>query len=140
MKQKIILDTGSLVASIDKSDRFHNWAKETWKTIPIPLFTCEAVIYEAVFLLRKTYGGQDAVMSLLDAGVIQISFRLSDEIKTVRDLMKRDQNVPISLADACLVRMSELIARSCVLTLNSDFRVDRRNKNETNSSTPCWNN
>ncbi|MEH2312057.1 MAG: hypothetical protein V7K35_11795 [Nostoc sp.] len=69
-------------------------------------------------------------MSLLDTGIIQISFRLSDEIGTVRELLKRYQNVPMSLADACLVRMSELINGSSVLTLDSDFRVYRKNKNE----------
>nr|WP_292862780.1 hypothetical protein [Nostoc sp. LPT] len=69
-------------------------------------------------------------MSLLDTGIIQISFRLSDEIGTVRELLKQYQNVPMSLADACLVRMSELINGSSVLTLDSDFRVYRKNKNE----------
>ncbi|WP_375467447.1 hypothetical protein [uncultured Nostoc sp.] len=69
-------------------------------------------------------------MSLLDTGIIQIPFRLSDEIGTVRELLKQYQNVPMSLADACLVRMSELISGSCVLTLDSDFRVYRKNKNE----------
>ncbi|MEH2323498.1 MAG: hypothetical protein V7K32_07990 [Nostoc sp.] len=69
-------------------------------------------------------------MSLLDSGLIQISFRLSDEIATVRELLKRYQNVPMCLADACLVRMSELIVGSCVLTLDSDFQVYRKNKNE----------
>ncbi|MFN6487461.1 MULTISPECIES: hypothetical protein [unclassified Nostoc] len=69
-------------------------------------------------------------MSLLDTGLIQIPFRLSDEIGTVRELLKRYQNVPMSLADACLVRMSELINGSSVLTLDSDFRVYRKNKNE----------
>lgn len=81
-------------------------------------------------MLRDFYGGEDAVMSLLDTDLIQISFRLSDEIRTVRELMKRYLNVPMSLADACLVRMSELINGSSVLTLDSDFRVYRKNKNE----------
>jgi predicted nucleic acid-binding protein len=130
MKQNIILDTSPLVAFIDKSDRFHNWAVETWKTIAIPLFTCEAVISEACFLLQRTYGGQDAVMSLLNTGALHLPFRLSDEIERIRELMNRYQNVPMSLADGCLVRMSELIKGSCVLTLDSDFRVYRKNRNE----------
>jgi predicted nucleic acid-binding protein len=63
----VILDASPLVALIDKSDRFHHWTTETWKTIAIPLFTCEAVISETGFLLRRTYGGQDAVINLLKA-------------------------------------------------------------------------
>ena len=130
MKQNIIIDTGPLVALINHREQYHSWATKEVANLAYPFFTCEAVISEACFLLRDFYGGEDTVMSLLDTGLIQISFRLSDEIGTVRELLKRYQNVPMSLADACLVRMSELIRRSCVLTVDSDFRVYRKNKNE----------
>ncbi|MEA5551727.1 PIN domain-containing protein [Anabaena cylindrica UHCC 0172] len=130
MKSKIILDTSPLVAFIDKSDHFHNWAVETWKTLPVPLLTCESVISETCFLLQRTYGGKNAVMSLLDAGIISIAFHLKQEIPIIRGLMKRYENVPMSLADACLVRMSELILGSSVLTIDSDFRIYRKNQNE----------
>ncbi|MEH2072401.1 MAG: PIN domain-containing protein [Nostoc sp.] len=130
MRKKVLLDTGPLVAFINNRENSHDWAVNQWKNIQPPLLTCEAVIIEACFILRDFYGGQDAVMSLLDTGIIQISFRLSDEIGTVRELLKRYQNVPMSLADACLVRMSELINGSSVLTLDSDFRIYRKNKNE----------
>ncbi|MFB2897843.1 type II toxin-antitoxin system VapC family toxin [Aerosakkonemataceae cyanobacterium BLCC-F50] len=130
MKAKVILDTSPLVAFIDRGDNFHNWAIKTWKNLAVPLLTCEAVISESCFLLQRIHGGQDVVMSMLEAGVIKIPLRLDDEIATIRDLMKRYQDVPMSLADACLVRMSELITGSCVLTLDSDFLVYRKNKNQ----------
>lgn len=130
MKQNIIIDTGPLVALINNREQYHSWSIQEVANLAYPFFTCEAVISEACFILRDFYGGEDAVMSLLNTGLIQISFRLSDEIGTVRELMKRDQNVPMSLADACLVRMSEFINGSSVLTLDSDFRVYRKNKNE----------
>jgi len=115
------------MALIDKSDRFHHWTTEIWKTIAIPLFTCEAVISETCFLLRRTYGGQDAVINLLKAGVIQISFSLSEDLEAVGNLMEKYKSVPMSFADACLVRMSESIAGSTVLTLDRDFRIYRKN-------------
>ena len=130
MKHKIILDTSPLVAFVNKRENFHQWALNQWKMIHPPLLTCEAVITETCFLLQDVYGGEDAVLGLVSSDNIQIPFQISDEIGTVRELMKRYQNVPMSLADACLVRMSELIAGSCVLTLDSDFRIYRRNKNE----------
>jgi predicted nucleic acid-binding protein len=130
MKSKVILDTSPLVAFIDQGDNFHNWAIKTWKNLAVPLLTCEAVISESCFLLQRIHGGQEVVMSMLEAGVIKIPLRLDDEIATIRDLMKRYQDVPMSLADACLVRMSELITGSCVLTLDSDFLVYRKNKNQ----------
>ena len=61
---------------------------------------------------------------------LQIDFSLNEEINTIRELMKRYQNVPMSLADGCLVRMSELIPGSYILTIDSDFRIYRKNKNE----------
>ncbi|MEH2240490.1 type II toxin-antitoxin system VapC family toxin [Nostoc sp.] len=130
MRKKVLLDTGPLVAFINNRENSHDWAVNEWKKIEPPFLTCEVVINEACFLLRDFYGGQDTVMSLLDTGLIQIPFNLSDEIRTVRELLKRYENVPMSLADACLVRMSELISGSCLLTLDSDFRVYRKNKNE----------
>ncbi|MGH2412568.1 MAG: type II toxin-antitoxin system VapC family toxin [Microcystaceae cyanobacterium] len=130
MKQKVILDTSPLVAFIDRGDRFHNWTLEVWQTIAIPLLTCEAVISEGCFLLRKTFGGQEAIISLLRAGVLQIPFHISDEIAAIEELMKRYQSVPMSLADACLVRMVELSPVSEILTLDSDFRVYRKHRNQ----------
>jgi predicted nucleic acid-binding protein len=109
---------------------YHSWANKEVANLAYPFFTCEAVISETCFLLRDFYGGEDTIMSLLDTGLIQISFRLSDEIRTVRELLNRYQNVPMFLTDACLVRISELISGSSVLTLDSDFRVYRKNKNE----------
>ena len=130
MKSKVILDTSPLVALIDKGDRFHKWSTEIWKTISLPLLTCESVISEACFLLQKTYGGQEAVISLVKAGVIQISFVLSEEAEAVGNLMQKYQSIPMSFADACLVRMNELILGSSLLTLDSDFRIYRKNKTE----------
>ncbi len=112
----ILLDTGVLIAFINKRERLHLWATEQWKMVAPPFFTCEAVITEACFLLQDVYEGEDAVMAY--------------ESETVRALMRQYQNVPMSLADACLVRMSELIKGSCILTLDSDFRVYRKHKNE----------
>ena len=130
MKKSILLDTGGLVAFINKREKQHPWTVEQWKKVIPPLLTCEAVITEACFLLQDIYEGEDAVMALLDRQIIQIPFQISNESPNIRLLMKQYQNVPMSLADACLVRMSELIESSCVLTFDSDFRVYRRHKNE----------
>lgn len=130
MKPLIILDTSPLVALIDKSDHFHGWSVQIWKTLVPPLFTCEAVISEACFLLHRTYEGEEAVIALLKSGVIKIPFHLTEEIEAIGNLMQRYQNIPMSLADACLVRMSELIPGSCILTLDSDFRIYRKNQQE----------
>ena len=119
----IIIDTGVIVAYLSKSDKFHQWAKVELSKINPPLLTCEAVVVESCFLLKSTYGVVDLIFSLLRTKQITIPFSLTNEMAEVEVLMKRYENVPMSLADACLVRMSELIPGSVILTLDSDFRI-----------------
>jgi predicted nucleic acid-binding protein len=99
--------------------------------ISAPLLTCEAVITETCFLLRKVYQGEDAILKLLNSQKLQIPFQLNQERATIRELMQRYQSVPMSLADACLVRMSELYPNSTILTLDSDFQIYRQHKSQT---------
>lgn len=99
-------------------------------TIEPPIFTCDPVISEACFLLQDIDGGQDAVLELLARGVVQSDFSVATEVKPLRALMQKFRDVPMSLADACLVRMSELERDSLVLTLDSDFRIYRRNRGQ----------
>lgn len=130
MSRAILLDTGPLVAYVNRRENRHAWSVDVWQTISKPLFTCEAVITEACFLLRDVYNGEDAVMGLMNDGLIEIPFKLNDEVAEIRELIKRYQSVPMSLADGCLVRMSELIKDSLILTLDSDFRIYRKNQKE----------
>lgn len=127
---RVVVDTGPLVALLNRRDRHHVWVREVLDTVEPPVFTCEAVISEACFLLGKVGDGQDAVLELLSEDVLRIDFRMESELDALRALMKKFANVPMSLADACLVRMTELDSRSHVLTLDGDFRVYRRNRRQ----------
>ncbi len=130
MKQKVIVDTGVLVAYLNRREKFHEWTKEQLKDIAPPLITCEAVIAETCFLLSKTNEGVIKLLKFLETGYVVIAFRLENEIKTVKELMTRYANVPMSLADACLVRMSELSLNSEVMTIDGDFRIYRKNRRQ----------
>lgn len=131
MRQQVLLDTGPLVALVNRRDRFHQWVKTEWKQIEPPLLTCEAVITETCFLLQSIYGGHKGVMALIERGVIQIPFRLEKEVNRVGELLHRYQSVPMSLADACLVQMAEQYASSYLLTIDSDFNIYRKDRNQT---------
>lgn len=127
MLKVVIIDSGPLVAFFNRTDRFHQWAKEKWEGIAPPLLTCEAVLAETCFLLRHLPGGSRAVLELVNRGVIQTPFQLEDEVQSIMSLMSRYSDVPMSLADACLVRMAEQHAQSRVLTLDGDFLIYRKN-------------
>ena len=122
----ILLDTGPLVAALARDDRAHAWAKEQFETLAGPFLTCEAVITEACHLLRTAERDSSAVLRLLEAGALRLGMDLAKEASAVRKLLERYRSVPAALADACLVRMSELYDSCAVLTLDSDFHIYRR--------------
>ena len=125
---KIILDTGPLVAYINKNDRYHDWIMAQFATMKPPLFTCEAVLSESCFLLRNYSNGASSVLDLLKRELFTISFRLKDECSIVKALLNKYKNVPMSLTDGCLVRMAEQISDSVIFTLDSDFKIYRKNR------------
>jgi uncharacterized protein len=126
MRQQYLLDTGPLVAVLNQADAYYAWAAEQWSCLRPPLLTCEAVISEACFMLRGREHGSRAVIETLKRGVVQIGFRLTEHAIRVDQLMHKYAQLPMSLADACLVCMAELYPESTVFTIDNDFRVYRK--------------
>jgi predicted nucleic acid-binding protein len=127
VKQGVLVDTGPLVAFLNRRDRFHDWTAAQWNQIAAPMLTCEAVVSETCFLLSEIKSGSNRVMQLIQRKILKISFHLEEHIDPVNKLLIKYQSVPMSLADACLVRMSELHSNSSVFTLDSDFNLYRKN-------------
>ena len=71
------------------------------------------------------------MLEALQSNQILLTFSLQENLTAVKNLVRHYQNVPMSLADACLVRMSELYPDSSILTLDSDFTIYRKNRNQT---------
>jgi predicted nucleic acid-binding protein len=128
--RRAILDTGPLLALIDARDQHHAWAKSQFAKIAPPLLTCEAVLTEACHLAKRVDGGTHAVLDLFRRDVARVEFSLAGQFAEVSALVERWADVPMSLADACLVRMSELHAESLVFTLDSGFGIYRRFKRQ----------
>lgn len=130
MKHQVILDTGPLVALLNRGDRHHQWARDQWGQITPPLFTCEAVLAEACFLVRRFRDGQTAVLELVQRGILDLSFRLTEEAEPIFQLLTKYRDVPISLADACMVRMAEQHPKGVVFTLDNDFSIYRMKRRQ----------
>jgi predicted nucleic acid-binding protein len=126
--KRVIIDTGPIVAFLNKSDKYHEWAIIQFSQLIPPFFTCESVISETCFLLRHTENGHQSVFKLLERGLIQIPFILETEINLILKLIEKYKNIPMSLADACLVRMCEQISESTICSLDSDFKIYRKAK------------
>jgi predicted nucleic acid-binding protein len=119
-----IADTGPIVASLNPRDPYHEWAVRALRTIDQPLLTCESAVAEMCYIIGARLASK--VIGLLGNDVLEIGFSLEAEKSSVHQLMKKYSDQPMSLADACLVRMSELHPDHRVFTLDSDFRVYRR--------------
>ncbi len=130
MKARVVLlDTGPLVSFLAEGLVHHAWAVEQWKQLRPPMLTCEPVLTEAAFLLKREGRDTDVLFALLERGIIRIGLAVKDQQADLRALMRRYRNRPMSLADACLVRLSEMHGASEVLTLDGDFRIYRRHGN-----------
>lgn len=126
MRGGVLVDTGPLVASINRRDRFHEWAKAQLGRMEPPVFTCEPVLAEACFLLSRLPGGSRAVIEFVARRILEIPFRVEAHARSLASLLEKYADVPMSLADACLVRMSELREDCVVWTLDKHFRLYRR--------------
>jgi predicted nucleic acid-binding protein len=128
--QRTVVDTGPLVALLSRADRYQHWAREEFERLTPPVFTCEAVLSEAQFLVHERGGNPLAVLEMVQRGILGVVFELKDEVERLLELQRTYADVPMSLADACLVRMMELHDRSRLMTTDSDFRIFRRNRRQ----------
>jgi len=124
----ILADAGPLVAYLDRSDRHHAWARDVMNTLMAPLLTCDAVLAEACFLLQRGKIPVRLLLQMLERGVLLSRFASGPETRALRTLLDRYANVPMSFADACLVRQSEILSRPTVWTTDSDFTIYRRHR------------
>jgi predicted nucleic acid-binding protein len=124
--ESVLVDAGPLVAWLNRADAYHAWAHDHFARLRPPLLTCEPVLTEATFLLDSAGLDASAIPELITRSVLQVALSLEDEAAPIATLMRRYRSVPMSLADACLVRLSELRRQSTVFTLDSDFRIYRR--------------
>ncbi len=94
MKQKrVIVDTGPLVAFLNKKDSYHEWAKIQFSLISPPFISCESVISEAYFLLQGFSNGARNVLELLERELIILPFDLEAESNSIKILLGKDQIV-----------------------------------------------
>jgi len=132
MARSALVDAGFLVALLSRRDRHHRWAAAQAPRLAPPWGTCDAVLSEAFHLLGRR--GGPGLAALLRRCAVLAGFDLGDELEPVLKLMEKYADVPMSLADACLVRMTETLADPVILTTDADFRIYRRHSRQV---VPC---
>jgi predicted nucleic acid-binding protein len=127
MAKTVVIDSGAIVAALRRRDQHHAWARAHFEAETEPFISCEAVISESFFLLERARGGKEALCGLLERSIVAVDFSFTDQLAETLRLLRRYHDTPMSLADACLVRMAEQIEDAVVFTTESDFRTYRKN-------------
>jgi uncharacterized protein len=127
----ILLDSGPLVALLSRNDANHDRARRIFAACAPPFRSCEAVIAEACFLMRKVHpAGPADVVALGARGLYSIAVPAHEHWRNVEALLRKYSNRPISFADACLIRCAEIHEEPRILTFDSDFSVYRWARNK----------
>lgn len=127
MSNGVLVDTGPLVAFLREAEADHEWAAEKFAELPVPFLTCEPVLAETFFLVSRQPDGPRRFFELLGSGLLEVEFSVIAERDALWKLMHKYRDLPMSLADACLVRLAELNPGASVFTLDNHFRVYRKN-------------
>ena len=132
MAASVLADAGFVVALLSRRDGHHRWAVAQSSNLQPPWSTCEAALSEAFHLLGAR--GAPALRALLRRGSLRVAFGLAEQMEPVLRLMQKYADIPMSLADACLIRMTEALSDSVILTTDADFRIYRRHSRQV---VPC---
>lgn len=125
MRGSVLVDSGPMVAYLDKSDHYHDWAVERFGGVPAPLIVPEAVISETCFLLAEVPQAVAKVGDYLRRGVLVLAPIGGGAQARIFALMEKYRQVPMSYADACLLWLAETHSGSRVFTVDSDFSIYR---------------
>jgi predicted nucleic acid-binding protein len=121
-----LVDTGPLVAAFrrpEDRDPFTPWAARLLRSLPYPLFTCDAVLTETAHFLRSPA----RLIEAINRGLLVSRFDTQTAAPRLAELIKRYADHPLDFADACLVCLSEQTRDSKIVTVDrADFTTYRR--------------
>ncbi len=127
MARTVLIDSGVIVAVLRRRDQHHAWARSHFEALSEACLTCEAVLSESFFLLDRAKEGKQRLAAMLERGIIVTDFSFAAHRQETLRLLRRYDDMPMSFADACLVRMAELYVDSVIFTTDNDFRIYRKN-------------
>jgi predicted nucleic acid-binding protein len=131
-----LIDTGPLVAVLDRDDPDHIRCAQAFRQVRPPLVTTWPVITEATYLLAFSRRAQDGLWEIIQRGTMAIAPLATEDVPRIRTLMEKYRDVPMDLADASIVRVAERDGIMDVFTLDRDFIIYRLGRGRTMSIRP----
>lgn len=126
MANRVVVDTGPLVAIVRTREKAHKKCTATLETLLAPLLTCWPVLTEAAWLLRKEAGGMKAIGGLIGSGLVKIVELDESALAWIIAYIDRYASAGAQMADAALMYLAEREGIDTVFTLDRrDFSVYR---------------
>ena len=120
MKPQGLIDTGALLALLDRDDKWHPACVEAFSRARLPLATSAAVLAELFHLLGHGKRNQAAAWRLLRSGAITVMPIHGDDLPDLQALMERYADRPMDFADATLVLLARRLSVADILTVDHD--------------------
>jgi predicted nucleic acid-binding protein len=126
MRGNSLIDTGAILALLNRSDRWHKACAEAFRQLRLPLLTSEAVLTELFHLLGDGRAEMEAAWSLVQSGALVLATIEDSELRHIHALMSRYWDRPMDFADATLVYLAKRESLSTILTVDhADFDTYR---------------
>jgi predicted nucleic acid-binding protein len=126
MRANGLIDTGAILALLDRNDRWHRVCTDAFRQLRLPLLTSTAVVTELFHLAGRTRREMEAAWALLRSGAIVLATISDAELPELHALMSRYWDRPMDFADATLVHLARRESLSTILTVDrSDFETYR---------------
>ncbi|MFP3940346.1 MAG: type II toxin-antitoxin system VapC family toxin [Thermoanaerobaculia bacterium] len=122
----VLVDTGPIVALLDRSDAEHDQVISALASLRDPLLTVWPVVVEAMYLLSFSWRAQKGLWEMLETGAVELLPLDQTDVPRMKQLMEKYRDQPMDLADAALVCVAEREGLRRILTLDrTDFTVYR---------------
>ena len=121
-----LIDAGPIIALFDRSDRYHPPALEALRQEPLQLVSTWPVITDASHMLDFDPRAQQGLLEWIERGGMEVHPIARSEVTRLRALTQQYADIPMDLADASLVVVSEVLGIERILSIDRDFYIYRR--------------
>ena len=126
MRANALIDTGAILALLDRSDRWHDSCVDAFRGLRLPLLTSQAVLTEVFHLIGDTRHDLEAAWRFVRSGALTLGVIEETELPNLQSLMMRYWDRPMDFADATLVHLAKRESLSVILTVDqADFSTYR---------------
>ena len=126
MAADALIDSGAIVAMLDKADPWHQLCREAFRQLHLPLLTSEAVLTEVFHFVGETQSKMETAWKFVRSGALVLGKIDHEELPQIHALMSRYWDRPMDFADATLVHLAKRESISAILTIDhADFTTYR---------------